>query len=74
MDLQMPEMDGYTAALKIKAIDEKVQIIALTASTSYESKIKIKECGMVDFILKPFVPEELFSKISNLARSKQSDF
>lgn len=74
MDLQMPEMDGYSASLKIKEIDPNAKIVALTASTSYESKLKIKECGMVDFILKPFVPEELFTKINNLIGSRKQNF
>lgn len=74
MDLQMPEMDGYTASIKIKEIDPSIQIVALTASTSYESKLRIKESGMVDFILKPFVPEELFSKISNLIELNKNNF
>ncbi len=68
MDLQMPEMDGYTAAAKIFEIYPQMPILALTASTSFQSKLKIKESGMRDFILKPFVPEVLFSKIISLTK------
>lgn len=72
MDLQMPEMDGYTAAQKILELFPNMPILAITASTNYESKLKIKECGMIDHVLKPFVPEELFTKILSLSQNKIS--
>jgi signal transduction histidine kinase len=38
MDLQMPVMDGITASIHIRALDPKVPIIALTASSSFETQ------------------------------------
>lgn len=67
MDLQMPEMDGYTAASKIRELHDpyfqNVPIIALTASAMLEIKKKAFECGMNDYLSKPFNPEELKEKI-----------
>jgi PAS domain S-box-containing protein len=67
MDLQMPEMDGYTAALRIRETEgayfKNVPIIALTASAMIEIKQKAFETGMNDYISKPFDPEELKNKI-----------
>jgi CheY-like chemotaxis protein len=64
MDLQMPEMDGYEATRRIRAMDhgpyfKNVPIIALTASAMAEIRGKVTDLGMNDFVSKPFQPEEL---------------
>jgi signal transduction histidine kinase/DNA-binding response OmpR family regulator len=68
MDLQMPKMDGYEAALAIRAMKDvyykTVPIIALTAAATTEAKNKVFECGMNGFATKPFKPEELFQTIA----------
>ena len=70
MDLMMPDMDGYETAAKIKFEFEhpinKTPILALTGSSSNASNKKIKESGINDFAAKPFLIEELHSKISSL--------
>ncbi len=75
MDLQMPEMDGYDATKKIRALSGckgSVPIIAMSAHTikgEYEYCIEI---GMNDFISKPFNPRELYEKIfSHVAKQTQ---
>jgi PAS domain S-box-containing protein len=64
MDLQMPEMDGYEATKRIRAMDhdpyfKTVPIIALTASAMADIRGKVADFGMNDFLSKPFRPEEL---------------
>lgn len=67
MDLQMPEMDGYTTTKKIRSIRRgnmpTIPIIALTASVQLDSKHRVFEVGMNDFVSKPFDPEDLLNKI-----------
>ncbi|HAA14019.1 MAG TPA: hypothetical protein DCE41_20940 [Cytophagales bacterium] len=67
MDLQMPEMDGFTATKRIRALRHtnlhEIPIIALTASVQLGSKHRVFEVGMNDFVTKPFNPEELLGKI-----------
>jgi PAS domain S-box-containing protein len=56
IDVRMPEMDGYTLALKIieKRPYEKIPIIFLTASNFNEDEVfKGYELGAVDYIFKP---------------------
>lgn len=76
MDLQMPEMDGYEATQKIRAMDDiyfkTLPIIALTASAMTEIHDKIMESGMNDFISKPFQPEGLQSKIGKYVFQDES--
>lgn len=67
MDIQMPEMDGYeiTREIRMRMRPEvrNIPIIALTADASETEKIKAKECGMNDYVVKPYTPEELYSTL-----------
>jgi len=67
MDLQMPDVDGYTATKMIRGIPDpyfaNIPIIALTASAMIEIREKAIGYGMNDYITKPFDPDELRSKI-----------
>ena len=62
MDLQMPVMDGVTAARKIRALSgprSKVPIVAVTANVVHESPEDLFEQGMNGFLSKPYRQEEL---------------
>jgi len=73
MDLQMPEMSGFQAAEIIRADHRKIKntsipIIALSADAFMETRRKVLEAGMNDFVTKPFKPEELYHKIIKYTR------
>lgn len=65
MDLQMPDVDGYEATKRIKAIKKKSAppIIALSANILKDTLQKCHEYGMAGHIAKPINKTELFSKI-----------
>jgi PAS domain S-box-containing protein len=67
MDLQMPVMDGIEASKIIrKSKDPKINtipIVALTAAIMSESRDKIDELNINDYVLKPFKPHDLFERI-----------
>lgn len=63
MDIKMPYLNGYDATEKIKKERPELPIIALTAYSSEEDKIRALSCGCSDFVSKPFKREELISKI-----------
>jgi CheY-like chemotaxis protein len=69
MDLQMPEMDGYEATRKIRAIEEgrtnKVPIIAMTANVFKEDVEKCLQAGMNAHIGKPIDFNEVMEKLSS---------
>lgn len=67
MDIQMPEMDGYTATRKIRSFNPDIPIIAVTASATISDKTVSYEAGMNDFVLKPFNPMDLSAKIAHYA-------
>ncbi len=66
MDLHMPVMDGYTAIKNIRAAGIDIPIIALTASLPNEVGTETKGLDINGFVLKPFVPDELFKKVKQL--------
>jgi len=62
MDCMMPIMDGYEATKEIisqKLVDSNTPIIALTANTSLEDRLKCKNAGMVEVIAKPATRDKL---------------
>ena len=66
MDMRMPVMDGYEASRQIKGNlkNQKVKIIALTASAFEENRSAILAAGCDDFVSKPFQEEVIWSKIA----------
>jgi len=64
LDLEMPEMDGYTAASHIKKLYPKLPMLAFTAAlVDNELLDELLALGFSDCILKPFKPEVLHKKI-----------
>jgi len=65
MDIQMPVMDGLTAARQIRQIPglEQLPILAMTASAMTGDRERCAEAGMNDHIAKPIDPEDLFAKL-----------
>ncbi|UYL09415.1 PAS domain-containing protein [Bdellovibrio sp. SKB1291214] len=72
MDIQMPELDGYTLTKKIRALDgekSEVVIIALTANAMSGDAERCKEAGMNDYITKPVRIDILKNTIAHWAPS-----
>ncbi len=65
MDVQMPEMDGYTAAQAIRRQPQykTLPIIAMTAGAMSGDQEKALAAGMNDYITKPVDPQKLFAKL-----------
>ena len=67
MDLMMPIMDGYEATRAIRSLEDKVKanipIVAMTANAFEEDKEKAIECGMNDFLTKPFRIDQLLDML-----------
>ncbi|MEJ7560241.1 MAG: ATP-binding protein [Pedobacter sp.] len=63
IDLHMPVMDGYEATRNMRARGINIPIIALTANLPNEIAEQVKDAGIDDFVVKPFLPDELYRKI-----------
>lgn len=73
MDINMPDMDGYTLTAKIKGMPgfAKVPILALTANVMRGDREKTLEAGCDGYIQKPLDIDQLIKEIERfLARSK----
>jgi signal transduction histidine kinase/CheY-like chemotaxis protein len=70
MDLQMPILNGFDAAVEIRKMRDpkkaNTPIIALTASALFDIKERVFSSGMNDYVSKPFKPDELREKMQNL--------
>jgi len=68
MDVNMPEMDGYTTTRHIRAMPEpycNIPIIALTADAMKGDREKCLDAGMNQYISKPFKLEEIDTVLRN---------
>lgn len=63
MDMHMPVMDGYAATQILRERGITTPIIALTASLPREIEDRVKNTGINDIVVKPFIPSELFKLI-----------
>ena len=63
MDVQLPEMNGWEATMKIRENDSDIPIIAVTAYASDPTRIKSMEAGCNDFVTKPINKAKLIQVI-----------
>lgn len=76
MDLHMPEMDGYEATIAIRsgkagAENTQIPIIAITADVMENTKERVMEIGMNDYISKPIDRDVLYHRIYSLIFENQ---
>jgi PAS domain S-box-containing protein len=70
MDLQMPEMDGFTATRHIRANPrlQDIPIIAMTAHAMVEERQRCFDLGMNDHVTKPIDPDVLLATLLRWAK------
>lgn len=64
LDIDMPEMDGMETFRNMKKAGIKVPVIFLTASGLEEDVVNAINLGAVNYLKKPFRPQELIKRIS----------
>jgi two-component system, OmpR family, response regulator VicR len=72
LDVMMPELNGYEAAIEIRRRDESVPIIFLTAKTQATDVLKGFDSGANDYMRKPFSLDELIARINVQLKSRNS--
>jgi len=68
LDLMLPGEDGLSACRRLRAANNQVPIIMLTAKGDELSRIKGLELGADDYLAKPFNPEELVARVKAVLR------
>jgi len=73
MDLQMPEMDGYTATrfLRTQPQLQGLPIIAMTAHAMVEERQRCLDAGMNDHVSKPIDPDAMFATLLRWAKPRK---
>ena len=66
MDVKMPIMGGLDATRNIRAFNQQIPIIALTAYAFDSDRQAAKEAGCSAFLSKPLKKQELFATISEV--------
>ncbi|MEH6454951.1 MAG: response regulator transcription factor [Cocleimonas sp.] len=68
LDIMMPEMDGYTVCREIRAVDNDIPIIFLSAKSEEIDRVIGLELGADDYISKPFGTREVVARIRAITR------
>ncbi|MET9495788.1 response regulator transcription factor [Streptomyces sp. NPDC006552] len=68
LDIQMPRMDGLTAARRLRAIGSTTPILMLTARDTVGDRVTGLDAGADDYLVKPFELDELFARVRALLR------
>ncbi len=63
LDIRLPDMDGIEVLERIKAMDEGVEVILVTAVKTVRTAVAAMKLGAFDYLTKPFEEDELLSLI-----------
>ena len=73
LDIRMPGMDGMEVLRKVREIRPDIGIIMISAYGTIELAVEAMKLGAVDFIQKPFSPEEVRALVSRVLDREKLD-
>ncbi len=74
LDLMLPDISGEEICLQLKEMDDSLPVIMLTAKSSEDERVAGFALGADDYVVKPFSPRELVSRVKAvLKRSEKKD-
>jgi two-component system, OmpR family, response regulator len=68
LDLMLPDMHGLEVCRRIRAADERIPVLMLTAMSAVPDRVAGLETGADDYLVKPFAFDELLARVRALAR------
>ena len=74
LDAMMPVLDGFAALQQLKADPalSNIPVIMLTALKGESDVVAALDAGAADYLVKPFMAEELLSRLGRLLRTSRS--
>jgi DNA-binding response OmpR family regulator len=73
LDIRMPGMDGMEVLRRVRKIRPDIRVIMITAYGTVESAVEAMKMGAVDFLQKPFDPEEIRELVSRVMDREKLD-
>lgn len=73
LDVMMPGLDGYEVLRRLRAADERLPVLMLTAQDAPANQVQGLESGADDYVVKPFTFEVLLARIHALLRRQSAD-
>jgi FixJ family two-component response regulator len=73
-DMKMPGMDGLQAMEALTEIDPDLSMIMLTGYATINSAVQAMKLGAVDYIKKPFTPEQLTELVQKVMEDRKTRF
>jgi len=70
LDLMMPKIDGIELLSQIRKVDTDIAVIIFTGYPSLETAVASMKLDVVDYIKKPFNPEEFGQVIERVVKRK----
>ena len=70
LDLMMPKVDGVEVLQRIRKVDSDVAVVIFTGYPSLESAVLSMKLDAVDYLKKPFDPEEFRAVVDRVIRKK----
>lgn len=70
LDINMPGQDGLETLRAIKSVDFSLQVIMMTAFSTFDKTMKSLEFGASDYILKPFKDLEEILRLVRISEEK----
>jgi DNA-binding response OmpR family regulator len=68
LDVVLPKADGFAVAKAARGEGVQTPILMLTALDAVEDRVRGLDCGADDYLVKPFVEEELFARLRAITR------
>jgi DNA-binding response OmpR family regulator len=72
LDLMMPGMDGFEVLRRIRAAEDSLPVLLLTAKDAPPDQVRGLESGADDYVTKPFTFEVLVARVRALLRRQQA--
>ena len=68
LDVMLPDVDGLEVCRRIRAVDDRIPVLTLTALGAVPDRVAGLGAGADDYLVKPFAFDELLARLHALAR------
>jgi DNA-binding response OmpR family regulator len=73
LDVMMPGLNGFEVLRRLRAADDNLPVLMLTAKDAPDDQVQGLEAGADDYVTKPFTFEVLLARVHSLLRRRRLD-